>query len=320
MSWTGPTGTRGLTGPTGPIAQSTMISMNPFISQTFDLTSTRIQWGSINANSTDGGINGLVYNPDGSFTNQSSGIIILEVQYNLKWNQLVSGITYVTSNNINYGYTQYNTPYVTNTVLIVLNPYSSMSVYCQNSSSGLVLQTPSNITISTLSVGPIGPTGLTGYTGMGVKNSIIQNTITIRGTISNPVFTGIRIQQLGYRLIGDKLRVIYKMGWQGGSSAGNGDYLISLPNGISFNIGGQYNAVYTGPIFPGDLSTVANALIPALGGIIERINWATSCYVVPYNATQFRLVLPYNGSLQTWNSTTYGVNNATFNLEVEIWS
>ena len=303
------------------MGESFIVSMNPFVPQTFTSISTPVLWGSVNqSNSTYGGIGGLQYNANGSFTNTTYSKFILEVQYNLQWNTAVNGITYINVNGTNYGFSPYNSLYVTNTCIFVLNPNAIFSIYCQNSSSGVILQTASNIAITTFAAGPMGPMGPTGYTGMGVRNNIVQNTITIGGTISAPVFTGIRIQQLGYRLIGDKLRITYKMGWQGGSNAGNGDYLISLPNGISFNIGGQYNAVYTGTIFPGDLSTVANALIPALGGIIERINWSTSCYVVPYNSTKFRLVLPYNGLLQTWSSTTFGVNNAAFTLEVEIWA
>ena len=230
-------------------------------------------------------------------------------------------------NGVQYGYVQYNSMLVSNTVLIVLNPGASFAIYSQNSSDNITLQPTSMITITSFSAGPMGPTGITGSTGMGVRNSIIQNTITIGGTIANPVFGGITVQRASYRLLGDKWRVNYQMGWAGSSNAGNGDYLISLPAGLAFSIGGQYNQTFTGTIFPEDYSTIATAMIPANGGIIENFNWATSCYIVPYDATRFRLVLPYTyktelykTQLQTWNSTTYGVNNGLLNLEFEIWS
>jgi hypothetical protein len=181
---------------------------------------------------------------------------------------------------------------------------------------------------------------MTGFTGMGVTDSTVQAPFTIDAVVVGagittlkvaPTFNGVTIQQASYRLIGDKFRVGYQMGWAGGSDAGVGDYLISLPAGLTFNsIGlynttysqfnfGQYNALYTGIIFPPDYSTIATAIIPALGGIVESSNWSTSSFVVPFSPTQFRLVIYYDGKLTTWNNITYGVNNGFLSLEFEIW-
>lgn len=88
---------------------------------------------------------------------------------------------------------------------------------------------------------------------------------------------------------------------------------------MTFHFDTLYNQKYTNVIFPSDYSTLATAIIPALGGIVEFNNWGTSCFVVPYNATQFRLIIQHNNLLTTWNSTSYGVNNAFLNLEFEIW-
>jgi hypothetical protein len=220
----------------------------------------------------------------------------------------------------NYGYTQYNGQLVTNHIIMTVNPGSSFSVTSQNSSTGVVLQPTSTIIITSLSSGPIGPTGMTGFTGFGVRNTILQPVITFGSTITAPTFTGITVQQSMYRLIGDKWRVTYKFGWGGGSNAGDGDYLISLTTGLSFNLSGQANQTYTGVIFPSDYSTIARAIVPTLGGIIETTNWGTSSYIIPYDATRFRLVLPFNGTLQTWSSTSYGVRNGLLSIEFEIWS
>ena len=317
-----------------------MLTMNPFNTQTIGLAGATIFWGSIiQSNSTNGGIGALIYNA-GSFINTSKSTLVLEVQYNLQWNQLISGFTYITANGVNYGYVQYNAQLAANSLIILLTPGKSFSIYCQNSSDGSVLKTNSTIVITSLSAGPIGPTGMTGFTGMGVTDSTVQAPFTIDAVVVGagittlkvaPTFIGVKIQQASYRLIGDKFRVGYQMGWAGGSDAGVGDYLISLPAGLSFNsIGlynttysqfnfGQYNALYTGIIFPPDYSTIATAIIPALGGIVESSNWSTSSFVVPFSPTQFRLVIYYDGKLTTWNNITYGVNNGFLSLEFEIW-
>jgi hypothetical protein len=315
---TGPTGF-GPTGPTGPVGQSALLTMTPQTIQTFSLASTFVLWGNIiTNNSTNGGVGGLGYS-NGIFINNTNSTFILEVQYNIEWNQSVSGYTYVSVNNVNYGYTQYNGRLITNNIIILVNPGSSFLVYCQNSSNNVVLLTTSTITITSISVGPIGPSGSTGNTGMGIRNSVLQNSIVISATEVAPVFSNIITQQVGFRLLGDHYRIKYRMGWGGGGNAGSGDYLISLPNNLTFHFNTLYNQPYTNVIFPADYSTLATAIIPALGGIVEPNNWATSCFVVPYNTTQFRIIIQNNNILTTWNSKSYGVNNSFFNLEFEIW-
>ena len=297
-----------------------MLSKTPSVAQPFSLAKAIVLWDTTIAdNSTNGGINGLVYS-GGQFLNITYTTFALEVQYNLEWNRQVSGYTYIAINGTNYGYTQYSGKLVTNTTLILLKPGMSFSVYCQNSSDNMSLQTSSVITVTSFSAGPMGPTGFTGTTGMGVRSSVFQDSITIGGTIAAPTFTGITTQRISWRLLGDKWRLNYQMGWAGNSNAGSGDYLISLPAGFVFTLGTRYNNTYTGPIFPLDYSTLAGVMVTANGGIIESINWTTSCYIVPYDTTRFRLVLPYRTQLRTWSSTTYGVNNGMLNLEFEIWS
>jgi hypothetical protein len=303
-----------------------MVTMSPFTPQTISLNPTPILWGSVvPGNSTFGGIGGLQYINNGSFMNTTLIPFILEVQYSLYWNQSINGYTYLSMNGAQYGYTQYSGRLITNSVLIILHPNVSFNIFCQNSSDNIVLLSTSTITITSLSVGPMGPTGITGSTGFGVRNSVFQNRIIIDGIIAPPTFTNITVQQISYRLLGDKWRLTYKMGWAGSSNAGSGDYLVNLPTGISFNFNGPYDRAFTGRIFPADYSTIATATIPANGGIIESLNWSTSCYVIPYDSQRFRLVLPYKTQLyktqlQTWNSTTYGVNNALLSIEFEIWA
>jgi hypothetical protein len=153
---------------------------------------------------------------------------------------------------------------------------------------------------------------------MGIRTSIVQNSVTIQGTTSNPTFGTPLTQQISYRLLGDKYRITYQFGWSAGGSAGSGDYLITLPSGLSFHTGGQYNQTYaTVPFVLADCFSLA--MIPAVGGIVQSANWSTSCFVVPYDSTRFRLVVPYSGSLTTWSNTSYGVTAGLFSVDFEIW-
>jgi hypothetical protein len=325
--YTGPLGTgpTGMTGQTGPVGQSSILTMNPFISQLFGISPAITLWGNIDTNnSTVGGVLGLEY-ANGVFTNTTLTPFALQIEYNLQWDRSISGFTYVAINGRNYGYSQYNGRLISNNVPVILYPGASFFVYCQNSSTGVILQTASTITITSFSAGPRGATGptgctgTTGATGMGVRNSVFLQPIVITGTISSPVFTNFTTNQVSYRLIGDKWRISYQMGWLGGTDAGNGDYLISLPTGLLFHFGNQYDRAFTNPIFPADYSTIATSIIPGIGGIVGNTNWSTGCYIVPYNTSQFRLVVPFSGQLETWNSRSYGVNNGFLRIEFEIW-
>jgi len=146
-----------------------MLTQVPTTSQTFSTTTaTLIQWGTIIAANTLGSI-GLTYSasghPTGSFTNTTTFTLVIEVQYNLIWNSSVAGATYISVNGSNYGLTQFSSYVFTNSATFLLAPNQHFSVYSQNSSTGVTLQTSSTIVITSLSVGPQGPTGVTGNTG-----------------------------------------------------------------------------------------------------------------------------------------------------------
>jgi len=153
-----------------------------------------------------------------------------------------------------------------------------------------------------------------------MSNSVLQNSFTVNGTVTNPTFSSILIQQVSYYAIGSRTRCSYRFGWQSGT-AGTGEYLVSLPAGLAFNTAAGYNPTYTGTLWAPDVATMAYYLISVQGGLIQSGNWSSVGYVVPYDSTRFRVVLNSNSnaSFLTWSSTWFGVTNGCLQMDFEIW-
>jgi len=172
--------------------------------------------------------------------------------------------------------------------------------------------------------GDPGEPGLTGPAGTGIGQTIVQNSITLGATVSAPAVMARSVQRLERQVIGDKLKLIYKLGQEStGKNIGSGDYLLSLPNNVTFNT--TYHPVYTGAIWAGGVNNMAKYFIPAYGGIIIDAHWTNQIMVVPYDATRFRLALTNNNSQTTysfWNSGWYATSAASginLQLHFEIW-
>jgi hypothetical protein len=170
--------------------------------------------------------------------------------------------------------------------------------------------------------GDTGQQGIQGVAGSGIGNTIIQNTITLGAVTTAPVIGTRTVQRLESQLIGDKLKLIYKLG-QVSSAAGSGDYLLALPNNVAFNT--TYHPVYTGVIWAGGVNVMAQYFIPAYGGIVIDSHWTNQIMVVPYDATRFRLALTNNNSQTTygfWSNGWYATSAASgisLQLHFEIW-
>ena len=145
-----------------------MLTQTPLTQQTFTTANTAVLWGStIASNST--GIAGLLYSGSGgnagSYTNITTVLMPIEIQYNFIWSTGVAGTTYVNVDGAIYGLTQYNGYVFSNSATFLLAPNKSFTIYNQNSSPDILLQTNSTIVITSLAVGPQGSTGFTGPTG-----------------------------------------------------------------------------------------------------------------------------------------------------------
>ena len=93
-----------------------------------------------------------------------------------------------------------------------------------------------------------------------------------------------------------------------GSAVGSGDYLISLPEGITFNTNAGYNPTYTGLAWSPTVASMAPYIIPMQGGIVFAGAWSHLAFVVPYSSTQYRILFAYGGSLAPWSSTFFALS------------
>jgi hypothetical protein len=164
--------TAGGVGPTGPVGSaSTLWTQVPSSTQTFGTTAaTAVLWGSTVALNSTGPYATTFSYASGAYTNATGSTLPIHVQYNLVWNSSAIGSTYIAVNGVNYGQTQYSATTFTNTATFLLGAGQSFTVYAQNSSTGLVLQTASNVVITVLTAGLQGPTGpaqgIQGATGL----------------------------------------------------------------------------------------------------------------------------------------------------------
>ncbi|MHA8083573.1 hypothetical protein ACST14_09135 [Aquirufa sp. A-Brett2-15D] len=152
----------------------------------------------------------------------------------------------------------------------------------------------------------------TAWTKIGNNGSILaSNAISISATTTAPT-SGTRSIDRTYAVDNGATKTIYlQLGYEG-LAAGSGDYLISLPIGITFNTNAGYNPTYTGAIWSPNVTSMSPYLIPMQGGIVYSGTWSHSAFVVPYSSTQYRIAFAYSGSFSFWSSSFFAfvVNTA----------
>ena len=160
--------------------------------------------------------------------------------------------------------------------------------------------------------------------GLDIGTTVVQNNITFACTTGGGLAKpgGARtVERIESQTIGDKIRLTYKLAFAGGS-AGVGQYLLSLPTGVTFN--STYHPAYTGANpWEGDVHIIGKYHIPATGGIVIPANWSNQIMVIPYTATTFRLLVTNNqagSGYDWWKSNYYAASaNLSLNLQFEIW-
>jgi collagen type VII alpha len=158
-------------------------------------------------------------------------------------------------------------------------------------------------------------------TSTSLSNSTIQTGITVSATTTAPTIGARSMDQINYRTISDKIRICYRFGWAAGT-AGSGDYIFTLPTGITFKTTSGYNPTYTGVLWSSGVNPMAPYLIPITGGIVHPANWSSHGYVIPYSSTTFRIAFTNNNtnSFDMWKSTWYPFSvEGELNIEFEIW-
>jgi hypothetical protein len=109
---------------------------------------------------------------------------------------------------------------------------------------------------------------------------------------------------MSYRQLGAKeWEVVMSFSTTGSGTAGSGDYLFTLPNGLSFDLTLPSQAAYTGNAA---LEMHRNSLPMSYGDMSNTSTGTFRCNVVIYNSTQFRIAtLISNSPLTFWGSSFF---------------
>jgi hypothetical protein len=170
---------------------------------------------------------------------------------------------------------------------------------------------------STGYTGSKGDTGTIGYTGS--SGTLTGSTpawtsagaITLTATTTNPTKGGTKTQDnISYRQIGAKeweVVLTYIQTALTGGNSGSGDYLITLPNSLSFDTTLPSQQIYTSSV---GLSVWSHLpyVIPNCNGTITNHTVGGQIFPMVYSATKFRiLTMTYGSGIQCWGSGFYSV-------------
>lgn len=132
--------------------------------------------------------------------------------------------------------------------------------------------------------------------------------ITLTATTTNPTKGTTTSDNISYRRLGEKqweIVMTYNQSSNTGHAQGTGDYLITLPNGLSFDTTLPSQQIYTSNV--GTNTWVHNAyIIPNGNGLITNNTVGGHTYPMVYSATKFRiLAVSYGSGILCWGSGFY---------------
>ena len=158
--------------------------------------------------------------------------------------------------------------------------------------------------------GTSGSSGTSGTSGFAIPAWTSAGAITLTATTTTPVKgTSITQDNISYRQIGTKeweIVLTYIQTVASGNS-GSGDYLITLPNGLSFDTTLPSQQIYTSNIGVSTWAHLPN-VIPNGNGTITNLNVGGNLFPMIYSATKFRiLTITYGSGIQCWGSGFYSV-------------
>ena len=143
--------------------------------------------------------------------------------------------------------------------------------------------------------------------------------ITLTATTTNPTKGTTTSDNISYRRLGAKeweVIITYIQTATTGGATGTGDYLITLPNGLSFD-----TTLPSQQIITTNVGTNTYALmiyiIPSGSGLITNSSVGGQVYPLVYSATKFRvLTTTYGSAIQCWGSGYYstGADNPKIQL------
>ena len=157
--------------------------------------------------------------------------------------------------------------------------------------------------------GANGTSGSSGTSGTGVPAWTSAGVITLTATTTSPVKGTTTSDNIRYRQVGAKEWEIVLTYIQtvGSVNTGSGDYLITLPNSLSFDTTLPSQQIYTGSV---GTSTFAlfPYVIPSANGTITNLGVGGQLFPIIYNSTRFRiLTITYGTGIQCWGSGFYSI-------------
>ncbi len=130
---------------------------------------------------------------------------------------------------------------------------------------------------------------------------LASNSVSVSATGTTPN-SGIRTVDRTFAVDNGATKTITLQLGLEGSAAGSGDYLISLPAGITFNTNVGFNPVFTGTLWSPSISAMAPSAIPISGVITVAGAWNQYMFVVPYSSTQYRVVIGFGNAIGFWSA------------------
>ena len=133
--------------------------------------------------------------------------------------------------------------------------------------------------------------------------AIVFGATTTAPTLGTTVRNNMSYRQLGPK----EWEVVMSFATNGSGSAGSGDYLFTLPNGLSFDLTAPSQRAYTGSAA---LEMHANSLPTGQGDMSNNGTGTYRCNIVIYNSTQFRIAtLIANSPLTPWGANFFQTSN-----------
>ena len=189
-----------------------------------------------------------------------------------------------------------------------LSSYSNVNVSALITTNGLTNYSNVNVVAylaGNITVGNITTAGSI----LAVPAWTSAGNITITATTTNPGKGTTTFDNISYRQLGAKqweVVLTYIQTVANGVN-GTGDYLVTLPNGLSFD-----TTLPSQQITTTDIGTNTYALmsyiIPSGSGLINNESLGGQVYPLVYNATKFRiLTTSYGSAIQCWGSGYYAL-------------
>lgn len=159
-------------------------------------------------------------------------------------------------------------------------------------------------------IGPTGATGPSGPSGLAVPAWTSAGLISFGATTTAPTLGTTTENNMSYRQLGQKeWEVVMALKTTGsGASVGNGDYLFTLPNGLSFDLTLPWQTAYALNIGSASVDFQRYAIPSSSGYMAGGSLLSINLFIVPYSSTKYRVIIYYSGAIQAWGSSYFALN------------